>query len=81
MTPYQDRHDLGRVTEGARLHLPDIAGTRRLLRLTAVAEARSHGSAARTSESRAWITAPWADRPYASRSRRSARRTRRGGCR
>ncbi|MGW7529288.1 Acg family FMN-binding oxidoreductase [Streptomyces sp. NPDC054783] len=50
--------------EGGRLHLPTIAGTRRLLRLTAVAEARNHASPARTAESRAWITAPGSDRPY-----------------
>ncbi|MGW1255674.1 Acg family FMN-binding oxidoreductase [Streptomyces sp. NPDC002513] len=51
-------------TEGARLHVPDIVGTRRLLRLTAVGEARNHASPARTAEARTWITAPGADRPY-----------------
>ncbi|MFF8910671.1 Acg family FMN-binding oxidoreductase [Streptomyces olivaceoviridis] len=50
--------------EGGRLHLPDIVGTRRLLRLTAVAEARNHASPARIAESRGWITAPGSDRPY-----------------
>ncbi|MEU5096219.1 hypothetical protein [Streptomyces sp. NPDC020996] len=50
--------------EGARLHLPDIAGTRRLLRLTAAAEARNHTNPLRTAESRAWITAPGAATPY-----------------
>ncbi|GLV78416.1 hypothetical protein Shyhy02_64160 [Streptomyces hygroscopicus subsp. hygroscopicus] len=51
-------------TEGARLCLPDIAGTRRLLHLTAVAEARNHANSSRTAEARAWITAPGSDRPY-----------------
>ncbi|GAA2324253.1 Acg family FMN-binding oxidoreductase [Streptomyces cuspidosporus] len=50
--------------EGARLRLPDIAGTRRLLHLTAVAEARNHASSSRTAETRAWITPPGSDRPY-----------------
>jgi hypothetical protein len=50
--------------EGARLYLPDITGTRRLLRLTAVAEARNHASPSRTAEARTWITAPGSDRPY-----------------
>ncbi|MHC3467610.1 Acg family FMN-binding oxidoreductase [Streptomyces sp. 7R007] len=49
---------------GARLHLPDIAATRRLLRLTAVAEARNHAAAARLAETRGWITPPGTDRPY-----------------
>ncbi|MEU5609176.1 Acg family FMN-binding oxidoreductase [Streptomyces sparsogenes] len=51
-------------TEGAQLHLPDITGTRRLLRLTAVAEARNHADPARIAESRCWITPPGSDRPY-----------------
>ncbi|MER6415334.1 Acg family FMN-binding oxidoreductase [Streptomyces humidus] len=49
---------------GARLHVPDIAGTRRLLRLTAAAEARNQTRPDRIAESRAWITAPGADTPY-----------------
>ncbi|MGW2522603.1 Acg family FMN-binding oxidoreductase [Streptomyces sp. NPDC001617] len=49
---------------GARLHLPDIAGTRRLLRLTATAEARNHAHAGRTAETRGWISAPGAKAPY-----------------
>lgn len=40
---------------GARLHVPDIAGTRRLLRLTAAAEARHHAHPGRTAETLAWI--------------------------
>ncbi|KUO20088.1 Acg family FMN-binding oxidoreductase [Streptomyces dysideae] len=44
--------------EGARLYVPDYSATRRLLRLTAVAEARTHAHPARTAETRAWITAP-----------------------
>ncbi|WP_051370528.1 Acg family FMN-binding oxidoreductase [Streptomyces sp. 142MFCol3.1] len=49
---------------GARLHVPDVAGTRRLLRLTAAAEARNHTRPDRTAETRTWITAPGADTPY-----------------
>ncbi|MFD0433173.1 Acg family FMN-binding oxidoreductase [Streptomyces chartreusis] len=49
---------------GARLHIPDIVGTRRLLRLTAAAEARNHAHPERIAESRAWITAPSADTAY-----------------
>ncbi|MFF3942960.1 Acg family FMN-binding oxidoreductase [Streptomyces phaeofaciens] len=49
---------------GARLHLPDIAGTRRLLRLTAAAEARNYTHLDRTAETRTWITAPGTDAPY-----------------
>ncbi|MEU8756804.1 hypothetical protein AB0C88_40630 [Streptomyces chartreusis] len=51
-------------TAGARLHVPDIVGTRRLLRLTAAAEARNHAHPERIAESRAWITAPGADTSY-----------------
>ncbi|GGZ05473.1 Acg family FMN-binding oxidoreductase [Streptomyces poonensis] len=51
-------------TEGARLYVPDFAGTRRLLRLTAAAEARNHASPLRAAESRGWIAAPGADAPY-----------------
>ncbi|WP_327318800.1 Acg family FMN-binding oxidoreductase [Streptomyces sp. NBC_01235] len=49
---------------GARLHIPDIAGTRRLLRLTAAAEARNHAHPDRTAETLSWITAPGRDAPY-----------------
>ncbi|MFE9774804.1 Acg family FMN-binding oxidoreductase [Streptomyces sp. NPDC005931] len=50
--------------EGAHLYVPDIPGTRRLLRLTAAGEARNRAHPARTAESRAWVTAPGADVPY-----------------
>ncbi|SFL92322.1 Acg family FMN-binding oxidoreductase [Streptomyces pini] len=43
---------------GARLSVPDIVGTRRLLRLTAAAEARNHAHPDRTAETLSWITAP-----------------------
>jgi hypothetical protein len=49
--------------EGARLRVPDFAGTRRLLHLTAAGEARNHADAGRAAESRAWITAP-GEGPY-----------------
>ncbi|MFI9749507.1 Acg family FMN-binding oxidoreductase [Streptomyces collinus] len=49
---------------GARLHVPDIAGTRRLLRLTAAAEARNHAHPDRTAETLTWITAPGRDTLY-----------------
>lgn len=51
-------------SEGARLYVPDFAGTRLLLGLTATAEARNQADPARTAESRAWITAPGANVPY-----------------
>ncbi|MFJ9863827.1 Acg family FMN-binding oxidoreductase [Streptomyces sp. NPDC101165] len=51
-------------TQGAQLYLPEIVGTRRLLRLTAVAEARNQASAARTAETRHWITVPGTGAPY-----------------
>ncbi|GAA3494998.1 nitroreductase family protein [Streptomyces prasinosporus] len=50
--------------EGARLDVPDIPGTRRLLRLTAAGEARNRAHPARAAETRAWVTAPGADLPY-----------------
>ncbi|APY85436.1 hypothetical protein DCW30_24615 [Streptomyces alfalfae] len=50
--------------EGARLDVPDIMGTRRLLRLTRAAEDRNTHHPGRTAETRAWITAPGADDPY-----------------
>ncbi|PWI12915.1 hypothetical protein DI272_01195 [Streptomyces sp. Act143] len=49
---------------GARLHLPDISGTRRLLRLTAAAEARNRAHPGRSAETLAWITAPGSQSPY-----------------
>ncbi|GAA3791250.1 Acg family FMN-binding oxidoreductase [Streptomyces phyllanthi] len=49
---------------GARLHVPDIAGTRRLLRLTAAAEARNQVHPARTAETLTWISAPGTDASY-----------------
>ena len=48
----------------AYLHVPDIAGTRRLLRLTATAEARNHAHPDRTAETLAWINAPGSKAPY-----------------
>ncbi|MDQ0779925.1 hypothetical protein QF026_008391 [Streptomyces aurantiacus] len=51
-------------TEGTWLHVPDLPGTRQLLRLTAVADARNRVSPARTGETRAWLTAPDAATPY-----------------
>ncbi|GGI94266.1 nitroreductase family protein [Streptomyces brasiliensis] len=50
--------------EGARLHVPDIPGTRRLLGLTAVAEARNQAGPERVAEARAWITASGTDTSY-----------------
>ncbi|MFD3484876.1 Acg family FMN-binding oxidoreductase [Streptomyces sp. NPDC058665] len=49
---------------GARLHVPDIAGTRWLLRLTAAAEARNIADPERAAETRGWITAPGRDALY-----------------
>ena len=49
---------------GARLHTPDIAGTRRLLRLTAAAEARNQAHPQRTAETLGWITPPGTDARY-----------------
>jgi nitroreductase len=48
----------------ARLHVPDIAGTRRLLRLTAAAEARNHAHPARAAETLTWVSAPGSDASY-----------------
>ncbi|MEU2180613.1 Acg family FMN-binding oxidoreductase [Streptomyces thermolilacinus] len=47
--------------EGAYLDVPDIVASRRLLRLTAAAEARNAAHPARVAETRTWITAPGAD--------------------
>ncbi|MFI0537841.1 Acg family FMN-binding oxidoreductase [Streptomyces sp. WSLK1-3] len=49
---------------GARLHLPDVAGTRRLLRLTALAETRNLARPDRAAETRTWITAPGSEASY-----------------
>ncbi|MDN3026161.1 nitroreductase family protein [Streptomyces sp. S.PB5] len=49
---------------GARLHVPDIPGTRQLLRLTAAAEARNGAHPERVAETLAWITAPGSQTPY-----------------
>ncbi|WP_142211962.1 Acg family FMN-binding oxidoreductase [Streptomyces sp. SLBN-118] len=50
--------------EGAHLDVPDIVGTRRLLRLTEAAEARNAGHPGRMAETRTWVTAPGADTSY-----------------
>ncbi|MGC0336712.1 Acg family FMN-binding oxidoreductase [Streptomyces sp. SLBN-8D4] len=50
--------------EGAYLDVPDIMGTRRLLRLTEAAEARNAVHPARAAEARASITAPGTDTSY-----------------
>ena len=50
--------------EGAHLDVPGIPGTRRLLRLTQVAEVRNTAHPARAAETRAWITAPGTDASY-----------------
>ncbi|MFF5336169.1 Acg family FMN-binding oxidoreductase [Streptomyces sp. NPDC013181] len=50
--------------EGAYLDVPDIVASRRLLRLTAAAEARTATHPARVAETRTWITAPGADAAY-----------------
>ncbi len=44
--------------EGARLYVPGIPQTRRLLRVTSAAERRNTENRARTAESRAWIAPP-----------------------
>ncbi|AVV45095.1 hypothetical protein PYK79_48900 [Streptomyces sp. ID05-04B] len=51
-------------SEGAYLDVPDIVGTRRLLRLTEAAEARNAGRPDRKAEARTWVTAPGADTSY-----------------
>jgi hypothetical protein len=52
------------LAEGAHLVVPDIIGTRRLLRLTQLAEARNAAHPARAAEARTWITAPGKDARY-----------------
>ncbi|QNE74310.1 hypothetical protein F0344_06530 [Streptomyces finlayi] len=44
--------------EGAHLDVPDIVGTRRLLRLTRTGEVRNASHPGRTDEARGWLTAP-----------------------
>ncbi|MFF5342327.1 Acg family FMN-binding oxidoreductase [Streptomyces althioticus] len=53
----------GARAEGAHLYVPDIPGTRRLLRVTSAAELRNAADMARTAESRAWVAPPGAS-PY-----------------
>ncbi|QTT77314.1 nitroreductase family protein [Streptomyces mobaraensis NBRC 13819 = DSM 40847] len=43
------------LSEGARLHLPGVIATRRMLTLTAEAERRNRRDSARLRESRAWV--------------------------
>ncbi|WP_406840431.1 Acg family FMN-binding oxidoreductase [Streptomyces sp. AHU1] len=50
--------------EGAHLEVPDIIGTRRLLRLTQAAEDRNCADPARLDEERSWVTVPGNDAPY-----------------
>ncbi|MCN9244709.1 hypothetical protein NGF19_28680 [Streptomyces sp. RY43-2] len=50
--------------EHSRLDVPDIVGTRRLLRLAAAAEARNACHPARTAEARTWVNAPDDRDPY-----------------
>lgn len=53
----------GARAERARLFLPEIVGTRRMLALAVEAERRNHVDGARSRESRAWIVPPGAG-PY-----------------
>ncbi|MFF8193443.1 Acg family FMN-binding oxidoreductase [Streptomyces bobili] len=50
--------------EGAHLEVPDIPGTRRLLRLTQAAEMRNAAHRDRLAEARRWVTAPGTDASY-----------------
>ncbi|WP_030419369.1 MULTISPECIES: hypothetical protein [unclassified Streptomyces] len=50
--------------EGAQLDVPDIIGTRRLLRLTQAAEARNATHPERAAETRTWLTTPGAESAY-----------------
>ncbi|WP_314220362.1 Acg family FMN-binding oxidoreductase [Streptomyces zaehneri] len=50
--------------EGAHLEVPDIVGTRRLLRLTRAGEARNASHPGRTAEVRGRLTAPGRDTGY-----------------
>lgn len=67
--------------EGAHLDMPDFAGTRRLLGLTAVAEDRNAADPARAAEARAWTSAPGAGTPYGIPLTSSAPGTCPPGCR
>ncbi|MEU0159669.1 hypothetical protein ABZ154_12700 [Streptomyces sp. NPDC006261] len=51
-------------TRGARLEVPDIVGTRRLLRLTQAGEVRNASHPGRTAEAHGWLTAPGPDSGY-----------------
>jgi hypothetical protein len=50
--------------EGAHLEVPDIMGTRRLLRLTQAGEVRNASHPGRTAETRGWLTAPGRETGY-----------------
>lgn len=49
---------------GARLHVPAITGTRRLLHLVATAEARNQARPDRVAETRAWLKTPGTGTAY-----------------
>ncbi|WP_416981892.1 Acg family FMN-binding oxidoreductase [Streptomyces sp. T028] len=49
---------------GARLHVPGIVGTRRMLGLFAEGEARNNADPGRVAETRSWLTAPGTDASY-----------------
>ncbi|GHB88086.1 hypothetical protein GCM10010348_01350 [Streptomyces anthocyanicus] len=51
-------------SEGARLYVPDIVSTWRLLEPIAVAETRNRTSSGRITETRHWLTAPGTVSPY-----------------
>ncbi|WP_143660028.1 hypothetical protein [Streptomyces sp. WZ.A104] len=51
-------------TQGARLEVPDIVRTRRLLRLTRTGEVRNASHPGRTAEAHRWLTVPGTDSGY-----------------
>ncbi|MDX3605550.1 hypothetical protein C6W96_03295 [Streptomyces sp. CS149] len=51
-------------TQGARLEVPDIVRTSRLLRLTQAGEVRNASHPGRTAEAHRWLTAPGLDSGY-----------------
>ncbi|WNF25754.1 hypothetical protein RI138_02445 [Streptomyces sp. C11-1] len=51
-------------TQGARLEVPDIVRTRRLLRLTQTGEVRNASHPGRTAEAHRWLTVPGTDSGY-----------------
>ncbi|NED70862.1 hypothetical protein G3I51_00505 [Streptomyces sp. SID9944] len=51
-------------SEGAHLDVPGVVGTRALLRLTALGEARNAADPDRAAEARHWITPPHTRAPY-----------------